>query len=134
MSGDGAQIETVLAQGAARELAGDLAGALGVYEAGLGLAADHPDLLAALAALAGRMDMHEIAASFWARVSLLSPDRLDAVDGRARALRELGQFEAAIEILRTALMQRQDEPRLWAALGVTLTQDGRADEALVFFD
>lgn len=134
MSGEGAQIETVLAEGAARELAGDLTGALGVYEAGLGRAPEHPDLLAALGALAGRMEMHEVAASFWARVSLLQADRLDAVDGRARALRELGQFDAAVEILRAALMRRPEEPRLWAALGVTLTQDGRADEALVFLD
>jgi tetratricopeptide (TPR) repeat protein len=134
MSGEGAQIETVLAQGAALELAGDLAGALGVYEAGLGRAPDHPDLLAALGALAGRMDMPQVAAGFWERVRVLRPDRLDAVDGLARALRELGQFDAAIETLRAALMRHPEEPRLWAALGVTLTQDGRADEALVFFD
>ena len=134
MSGEGAPVETVLAQGATLELAGDLAGALGVYEAGLGRAPDHPDLLAALAALVGRMEMHEVAASFWARVSLLRPDRLDAVDGRARALRELGQFDAAVEILRGALMAHPQEARLWAALGVTLTQDGRAAEALVFLD
>ena len=80
------------------------------------------------------MEMPAVAAAFWERVSRLEPGRLEAVDGRARALRELGRFDAAVEILRAGLMRHPERAAAWAALGVTLTQDGRADEALVFLD
>ena len=127
-------IAAALSAGRAREQAGDLAAALGVYEAALTRAPGHPDLLAALAALAARMEMPQAAAGFWEQVSRLQPDRLEAIDGRARALRELGRFDTAVDVLRAALMAHPGEARLWANLGVTLTQDGRATEALAFFD
>ncbi|HEX3886905.1 MAG TPA: tetratricopeptide repeat protein [Phenylobacterium sp.] len=116
----------------ALERSGDLAGALAAYEAALAAQPNDPDILAALATLAGRMEMHEVAAALWAQVSLAQPGRLEALDGRARALRDLGRFDEAIGLLRETLLANPQEPRLWNSLGVTLTQDGQAELALTF--
>jgi hypothetical protein len=122
------------AKAARLERAGDLAGALAAYEAALALAPDDPGLLAAVARLAMRMEAPAIAAEFWTRVLRLQPDLLEAVDGRARALRELGRYDEAVEVLRGALLVNPQEARLWNSLGTTLTQASRGEEALTFFD
>lgn len=114
--------------------AGNLTGALSAYEAALALRPNDPDILAALAALAARMEMMEVAASLWEKVALLQPGRLEAIDGRARALRELGQFDAAVEVLRQVLVAHPEDGRLWNSLGVTLTQSGQTQSALIFLD
>ncbi|WP_293367214.1 tetratricopeptide repeat protein [Phenylobacterium sp.] len=123
-----------LTKAAALERAGDLYGALAAYEAALTTAPDDPEILSPLASLAGRMGLWEVAAQLWAQVSLADPDRLEAVDGQARALRELGRFEPAIGLLREALLAHPQEARLWNSLGVILTQDSQARLALTFLD
>jgi Flp pilus assembly protein TadD len=133
-SAPSARVEAALAEGRALEQAGDLAGAIGAYEAALGSAPDDPQLLAALAGLAGRMGSHAAAAGLWARVAELEPGRLEAVDGRARALRELGRFDEAVGLLRQALLANPGDARLWNSLGVTLTQDSQAALAITFLD
>jgi tetratricopeptide (TPR) repeat protein len=123
-----------LAKAAALERAGDLAGAFAAYEAALAMRPGDSEILAGLAGLAGRMELGEIAARLWAEVSRLDPLRLEAIDGRARALRDLGRFDEAVQLLRDALMRNPLEARLWNSLGVTLTQDSQAAESIVFFD
>ena len=123
-----------LTEAAALERAGDLSGALAAYEAALAAAPGDPDILSSLAALAGRMGLWEVSAQLWAQVSQAAPDRLEAVDGQARALRELGRFEPAVGLLREALLAHPQEARLWNSLGVTLTQDSQARLALTFLD
>jgi hypothetical protein len=78
--------------------------------------------------------MREAAARLWAEVGRLQPERLEAIDGQARALRELGRFDEAVDLLRHALLTHPEEPRLWNSLGVTLTQDGQAQVAITFLD
>jgi tetratricopeptide (TPR) repeat protein len=116
------------------EKAGDLPAALAAYEAALALRPDDPDLLAAVARLAGRMDMPEQAARLWTLALTLRPADPEAADGAARALAHLGRFEEAIEALKSALQVHAADARLWTRLGVTLTQQGRAAEALTFLD
>lgn len=116
------------------ERAGDLAGALAAYEAALARNPDDPGLHAAVARLATRMDAHAIAAEVWMRVLRVQPDLLEAVDGRARSLREIGRYDEAVEILRAALLDNPLEARLWNALGTTLAQGSQAETALTFFD
>lgn len=111
------------------ERAGDLTGALEQYQAALRLAPDDPALLADIARLAERMDMPDVAAALWSKVG-----GLEGVDGEARALSELGRFDEAAAVLQTAITSNLEEPRLWGALGVTLTQQGRPDTALTFLD
>jgi len=127
-------ISNALANAAKLERAGDLAAALAAYQTAIAASPDDPDLLASVAHLAGRMELHETAARLWEAVSRLQPARLEAVDGRARALRELGRFEDAISVLRLAITETPTEPRLWNALGTTLVQDSQTELALTFFD
>jgi Flp pilus assembly protein TadD len=124
----------LVAKGARFERAGDFDAAIAAYEAALGLAPDDPDIVARLALLAHRMELREVAAELWARVIALDPARLQAIDGRARALRETGAFAEAIALLREALLAHPQEQRLWNSLGVTLTQDSQAERALTFLD
>jgi tetratricopeptide (TPR) repeat protein len=123
-----------LARAIALERDRDLTGALDAYETALRWAPNDPDILARLAALAGRLEMHDAAARLWEQVSLLDPERLEALEGRARAWRELGLYEAAIALLRQALVGHPQEAQLWNGLGVTLMQAGRAGEAITFLD
>ena len=123
-----------LARAAALERAGDFPGALAAYEAAVGMAPDNPDVLAALATFAGRIEMFDVAARLWEQVSLLDPQRLEAIEGRARAWRELGAFEQAIALLRVAILEHPQDARLWNSLGVTLLQNSQAGLAIVFFD
>ena len=116
------------------ERAGDLEGALEAYQSALALAPDEHDLLASVAALAGRLAMPEVAVKLWSRVAALDPGRLEAVDGQAVALRELGRFDEAVEVLRGAIMAHASDARLWNTLGVTLVQQGQPAAALTFFD
>jgi Flp pilus assembly protein TadD len=125
---------SALLQGARLERAGDLAAALAAYETALAAAPGDPDILAALAALAGRLEMCEAAVGLWAEVARLQPERLEAIDGQARALRELGRFDEAVDLLREALLTHPEEPRLWNSLGITLTQDGQTGAAITFLD
>lgn len=116
------------------ERGGDLEGALEAYQAALALAPDDPDVLAAVASLAGRLAMPEVAAKLWGRVASLDSARLDAIDGQAVALRELGRFDEAVELLRSAIVRRPGDGRLWNTLGVTLVQQAQPATALTFFD
>ncbi len=125
---------TFVAQAVKLDRAGDLEGALGAYEAALSRAPDDPDILARLADLAGRMAMAEVAYSLWTRVMARDPGRIQAMEGKARALRNLGRFEEAINVLRQAISASPEDPRLWNSLGVTVTQDSQAQVALTFFN
>jgi Flp pilus assembly protein TadD len=122
------------ARAARLERSGDLEGALDAYQAALSQAPDDVGLLSSVAGLAARVDMPEVAARLWGRVRALDPSRLEAVDGQAVALRNLGRFDDAVEVLRPALTAHPEDARLWNTLGVTLLQQGRPDESLPFFD
>lgn len=122
------------ARAAKLERAGDLEGALTAYQAALARTPDDPDLLASVAGLAARLGMPEVAARLWGHVSALAPDRLEAVDGQACALRDLGRFDEAVEILRSALLLHPEDARLWNTLGVILVQQGQPETALTFLD
>lgn len=112
----------------------DLAAALDAYQSALALTPDDPDLLAEVARLAETLETYEVAATLWGRMAFLAPERLEAVDGHARALRELGRFDEAVAMLREALLIHPQEARLWNALGVALMQQGRGETALTFLD
>jgi len=129
-----ADMTSARAKAARLQAKGEFAGALIEYEAALATAPDDADLLAAMAGLAERLAAPRIAEAFWRRVTALQPDRVEAVDGQARALSELGRFDDAIALLQAVLPNNAADARLWNRLGVTLTQAGRPETALTFFD
>ena len=116
------------------ERAGDLHGALEAYQVALAETPNDPDALAAVARIAERLEMYEVADQVWTQVSALAPDRIEAVDGRARSLCALGRAAEAVALLKDTLLARPEETPLWNALGVALTQDGQAELALTFLD
>jgi tetratricopeptide (TPR) repeat protein len=116
------------------ERAGDLAAALDGYQAALAETPQDPDALTAVARIAERLEMHAVAAQVWAEVARAAPERLEAVDGQARALVALGRADEGVALLREATLANPQEARLWNALGVALTQDGQTELALTFLD
>jgi len=125
---------TSIARAIKLERAGDLAGALAAYEMALDHVALDPDILARLAEIAGRMAMGDVAEALWARVLAIAPGQVQAMEGRARALRELGRFKEAFSVLGAAIDANPSDARLWNSLGVTATQDSQARLALTFFN
>ena len=116
------------------EREGDFAGAFEAYEQAAALSPQDPDLLTALARLAGDLEMHDQAVLLWSRLMTAAPDAAAPALGCARALVDAARFSEAIELLKSALGLHPQEPRLWGALGVALTYAARAAEALPFFD
>lgn len=116
------------------EREGDLAGALATYEEALGVAPHDPDLIGALAQIAERLGMTEPAEALWRQACALAPDSLQAQDGRARTLRNLGRYDEAIAVLQAAIEANPTEARLWNSVGVTLSQQGQTETALTFYD
>jgi tetratricopeptide (TPR) repeat protein len=124
-----------LRQKAARlEREGDLAGAFEAYEAAVAIAPQDPELLTALAGLAGQLGMHDHAVRIWGHLALADPAGCATALGHARALIDAARLSDAVELLKSALLVHSAEPRLWTALGLALTYSGRAAEALTFFD
>ena len=116
------------------EREGDFAGALEAYEQAAALSPHDPELLSALARLAGDLELHDQAVLLWGRLMTVAPDAAAPALGCARALVHAARFPEAIELLKSTLGLHPQEPRLWDALGVALTYAGRAAEALTFFD
>lgn len=126
-------VRTPVAQAAELERAGDLAGAVAVFEAALARTPGDPDLLAGLAALAERMQSAELALSIWTLLRARNPERGEATGGVARALSQLGRHAEGAEILRSALARTPTEPGLWTSLGVIHNQQGDMAGALACF-
>ena len=116
------------------EREGDLVGALKAYEDAVAIAPQDPELLMALAELAGKLEMHDLAVGLWGHLSLADPAGCATSLGHALALTAAARFSEAIELLKSALLVHSEEPRLWSALALALTYAGRATEALTFFD
>lgn len=122
------------ARGARLEREGDLAAALEAYEAALAETPDDPDLIIALAEIAERLGMLSPAEGLWRQAGILAPASLQAQDGRARSLRNLGRYDEAIAVLQAAIQAEPTEARLWNSLAVTLSQQGQTQTALTFYD
>ena len=126
--------ETSDARARRLEAAGDWPGALAAYEAALAEAPDEVELLCGLARIARRLDMPEQALALWTEVAARGPERLEAMDGRARALADLHRHGEAIETLRAAVLAHPHEARLWNALGVMVNETGDSPTAHAVLD
>lgn len=101
-------------------------------EAGAGSEADRPELSPATAeqrrAARGFDAVRQ--ADFWMTELALNPaDREAALEGSI-LLRRLGSSERAAEVAAIGLQANENDPALWAALGMALVADGKGNDAI----
>jgi tetratricopeptide (TPR) repeat protein len=118
----------------AREQSGDFKHSLACYETALQLTANPADIANDLGRLAYRLGMKEIAAQLFAHYRGSYPDCAQGANNLACALRDLNRYEAAIEVLKPAIMANPESAALWNTLGTILGEQGEPGQALVFFD
>lgn len=115
------------------ERAGDANRAVATFEAALAAAPQDPDLLCGLARLAERIQSPELALGCWSLVRAVAPDRLEAIEGAARCLGQLGREAEAEDLLRAALRERPDAAGLWTTLGRLANEGDDREGALICF-
>ena len=118
----------------AREQAGDFKGSIACYESALSLTENHADIANDLGRLAYRVGMKDVAAKLFAHYRAAYPDCAQGANNLACALRDMNQYEDAIEVLRPAIMANPDAAPLWNTLGTILSEQGEPRSALTFFD
>lgn len=101
-------------------------------EAGTGSEAARPELAPATAeqrrAARGFDAVRQ--ADFWMTELGLNPADREAALEASTLLRRLGSSERAAEVAAIGLQANQNDPALWAALGMALVSDGRGNEAV----
>jgi len=120
--------------GVSREKLGDFGNSMRCYEAALTLLPDHGSVASDLGRLAFRLGMPELAAKFFAHVLQSRPGDLEGVNNLACALRDINDFDSAVDLLRSAIMTNPEAEGLWNTLGTVLISKGDSATALTFFD
>jgi tetratricopeptide (TPR) repeat protein len=118
----------------AREQAGDFKGSIACYESALSLTENHADIANDLGRLAYRVGMKDVAAKLFAHYHAAYPDCAQGANNLACALRDMNQYEDAIEVLKPAIMANPESTALWNTLGTILSEQGEPATALTFFD
>jgi tetratricopeptide (TPR) repeat protein len=120
--------------GVAREKAGDFKSSIQSYEAALALLADHTDVANDLGRLAYRMGHRRLAGELFAKYHQAKPDCPHGANNLACVLRDLHEFQAAIELLQRAIGAHPLDAQLWNTLGTVVSGQGDSTNALIFFD
>lgn len=115
------------------ERLGRLSKALECYERAWRLDPATPELYLNLAMLAWKLDMLDGAEKFLRLFIQMAPDSLSGPINLGGVLRDKGEFESSIELLRAAIYANPESYELWNSLGTTLLEAGRYDEAQVFY-
>ena len=118
----------------AREKAGDFKSAIQCFESALALSTDQADIASGLGRLAYRLDMKPLALSLFSIDHAARPDCVQAANSLACVQRDLHDYGAAIETLRSAIMANPESPLLWNTLGTVLAEQGDMATALTFFE
>jgi tetratricopeptide (TPR) repeat protein len=118
----------------AREKAGDFKNSIKAYEAALALLPDNPDIANDLGRLAYRMGEKRLAGQLFVRYREARPDCPHGANNLACVLRDLHEYDAAIELLQQAIGAHPGDALLWNTLGTVVSARGDATNALTFFD
>jgi tetratricopeptide (TPR) repeat protein len=118
----------------AREKAGDFKHSIKAYEAALALLPDHVEIANDLGRLAYRMGHKALAAQLFIQYRIARPDCPQGANNLACALRDLQQYDAAVELLQQAIQANLGDAALWNTLGTVMSARGDAANALIFFD
>ena len=118
----------------AREQCGDFRSSIGAYESALALLADHADVANDLGRLAFRMGMTALAAQLFAAYRDAHPDCPQGANNLACALRDLHDFQGAIDVLTPAITANPALAMLWNTLATVLIARGETAAAMPFLD
>ena len=95
---------------------------------------DHVDAILLTAALLESLERHQLATETYAKIPSDDPAFNAAELGRADALRQSGDVDGAIEVLRGLAEAEPDNPEIHITLGDTLRREERYDEASQSYD
>ncbi|VAV86957.1 hypothetical protein MNBD_ALPHA06-776 [hydrothermal vent metagenome] len=132
MDEDSAPANHVMA--VAVEKLGHLSKALDFYQRAWELNPSDADIYQNLSLVAWKLDLLPAAEKFLRLFLEMKPGDIDGVINLSGVLRDNGQFEDAIELLKTALFANEAVPSLWNALGTVLLEQGEPEQALTFYD
>jgi tetratricopeptide (TPR) repeat protein len=118
----------------AHEKTGAFAQSVQAYEKALGLLPNAAEVANDLGRLAYRMGMKAVAEKLFRRYLDHKPRSYEAANNLACAVRDLGRYEEAIDILRPAIMANPTAPMLWNTMGTILSEQGDPAGAVTFFD
>ena len=120
--------------GIGREMTGDFANAMRCYESALALTPEDVEIANDLGRLAYTLDMKALAGKLFAHFWMARPESPDGANNFACVLRDEGQFDQAVEVLKAALAQHPEHPQLWNTLATAVTENGDPATAITFFD
>lgn len=112
----------------------DLPAALDACQTALSLDPNSLETVLLLADIAFRIGQFDMAAKFYAHLLAHGDTDPMTVRAYAGALREAGQIDAAIDVLKPVLAANPTCAPLWEALGTTVVAKGDRPTALIFLD
>ncbi len=113
---------------------GDLPAALDACQTALSLDPASLETVHLLADIAFRIGQFDMAAKFYAHLLAQGDHDPMTVRAYAEALRESGQVDAAIDVLKPVLAANPTCAPLWETLGTTMVARGDRPTALIFLD
>ncbi|MAT36057.1 MAG: hypothetical protein CMK06_13120 [Ponticaulis sp.] len=108
--------------------------ALELYERSLKLDPNEPEVYQNLGLLAWRMELLDVAEQFFRIFCRMMPDMVEGPNNLACVLRDKGQFNDAIEVLRAAIYTNQESSLLWNSLGTVMMEQTQFDQAILFYE
>lgn len=113
---------------------GHLSKAIDFYERAVARDPENPEIFHNIALVAWKLDMMEHAEKFNRMALRLEPGRRDTLINLAGCLRDQGHFDKAVELLRAAIYETQEDHVLWNAMGTVLLEAGDPEQAKVFYE
>ncbi len=107
--------------------------ALEMYERAQRLDPNEPEVYQNLGLLAWRMDLYDVAEQFFRIFSRMMPQAVEGPNNLACVLRDKGQMEDAVEVLRAAIYANQNSSLLWNSLGTVMMEQTDFEKAALFY-
>ena len=107
--------------------------ALELYERALRIDPNEAEIYQNLGLLAWRMDLYDVAEKFFRIFCRMMPDHVEGPNNLACVLRDKGQFNDAIEVLRAAIYTNERSSLLWNSLGTVMMEQTEFSNAVLFY-
>jgi tetratricopeptide (TPR) repeat protein len=118
----------------AREQCGDFKSSIAAYESALALLPDHAEVANDLGRLAFRMGMTELAVKLFAAYLDTHPASPQGANNLACALRDLHEYQRAIDVLTPVIQANPAVAMLWNTLATVLIARGDTAAAMPFLE